>query len=288
MPKTLIIPDIHLRHKQVDVILSWEQNVDKTIFLGDHFDQFSDSVIQNMEAAEWVKSKVNDPKNVFLFGNHDISYCFRNNAYACCSGFTKAKAKAINSILKAADWKKFNTFHIDQGVVFSHAGFDNWFLSTFEYTGTSLADFQEWAQTNGDDFKKAAKKNVPHPFMCIGPERGGLDITGGPFWVDFRSLVPAKGLKQIVGHTICRTPQFRFLNNDKIPFLEDCSMASSKAIIKGLESNRWALGLDTNNRHYATLTDGVLEVKSVNWTRNLGEYTFEVSQGETICKVKIN
>ena len=71
--KEIIIPDLHQRHGWVDAYLSKRKH-DRAIFLGDYFDDFDDTVDEAVATAKWLKSHLDDPDKVLLYGNHDIHY----------------------------------------------------------------------------------------------------------------------------------------------------------------------------------------------------------------------
>jgi hypothetical protein len=68
--------DQHTNYKIAEQILEKEKgNYDLFINLGDEFDNYYDTPRQNMEAAEWLKTKLYDKNSVCLFANHYLRAC---------------------------------------------------------------------------------------------------------------------------------------------------------------------------------------------------------------------
>jgi len=181
--KTLVIPDIHHKHKVVQRIL--EKNLaDKVVFLGDWFDDWDDTAEDAKATAEYLKSIIDTPNYVFLFGNHDVPY-FVRSIETLCSGNTLAKHQAINAVLTQEDWWKFRLVEVVDGWTLSHAGFRHRNLMVAD---TALMDL---------------RKGIIHPLFQAGEYRGGFLKFGGCTWLDWNGeFKPVPGLPQIVGHTL--------------------------------------------------------------------------------------
>lgn len=190
----IAIPDPHLRYKVIDQILEKENgNYDKIIMLGDEFDNFYDTPLQNKEMAEWLKPKLHNNKFICLYGNHDVSY-FRPNICRC-SGYTPEKEKAIKSVLEDKDWKKFKFFHYENNILFSHAGFSNKLLPIG-------AEPLKFLKEQSKEATKCLFNNKSHWILEAGKCRGGYKPYGGLLWDDFRyEFESISGLKQLFGHT---------------------------------------------------------------------------------------
>jgi hypothetical protein len=218
MSRTLIISDLHLRHRQADTILSWEK-YDRVVWLGDQFDQYSDTVGQNMDAAYWLKEKLWDDRNVFTLGNHDTGYRFPDNQWAkACSGYTSAKGLAIRKILTSEDWDRVKLYHSEQGILFTHAGIDRYWLdwsgngAYHGPIGLSLEDITAWLDRAWPIVKAAYNCGTIHPLLEAGLDRGGYQKVGGITWLDLSNIKPIPGIAQIVGHTVIdprKGPLFR-------------------------------------------------------------------------------
>lgn len=293
MAKTVIVSDSHLRHKYIDEILAWESPYDKLIFTGDVFDQFNDTPAQNREAAIWLKQKLQDPKNIMIFGNHDWSYRWPNNFEARCSGFDELKSIVINNELTQKDWNKLHLYHISDNILFSHAGLDrDWFYYTakagFEVPiQLTLPNIFNWLDVVKNDIYLRFSAGKGQPLMGAGKNRGGEQAIGGIIWQDFGVHIPIAGIGQIVGHTpqnINKGPLFRFINHDKTPMWRFAYKGINPEWLK----NGWTLCMDTHNRHYIIIENEKLIIKSVFWDKQSLQTDYTISQGETVCEINLN
>lgn len=194
---TLIIPDIHNKWRIAERIIA-ENPADKRIFLGDIYDDFGDTLEQVEAMAWWHKQALGDPKNVFLWGNHDLPYAYphlkEDELY--CSGNTRQKAEVINSVLSPEDWAKTKVCAWEGDWLLSHAGFSATFLQQ--------EDIEEMAQSA---MKSLEHEHVPILFRA-GWARGGDQAKGGVTWLDWNEeFEPIAGIQQIVGHTPGKTPR---------------------------------------------------------------------------------
>ena len=190
---TLIIPDLHHHTQNADRWLNAVQ-FDRVIFLGDYFDYFDDKdcVEEASETASWLARQMEQPNCVFLLGNHDAAYMFPECPALHCPGFTKAKARAIHKILRPKHWKRFQIATVEGGWLISHAGFHPSLIA-----GLTLdAILKKCARA----LRNAARGTVD-PILRAGLDRDGSQPVGGPLWLDWESLVPIRGINQIVGHT---------------------------------------------------------------------------------------
>lgn len=70
--KTLILPDIHHRYKIAQSIID-SVKADKIVHLGDHQDNFGDTVGQAVNTARWTRERL-EAGDTILLGNHDLPY----------------------------------------------------------------------------------------------------------------------------------------------------------------------------------------------------------------------
>lgn len=196
---------------------------DQRVFLGDIYDDFGDSPKIAAKTARWHKEQLQDPKNVFLWGNHDLPYAFWHNKSLKCSGNTRDKAEAINAIMERGDWDKTKFFARVDGWLISHAGLRH--------------DIAEDAlETEAPVALRAADTIQDHWMIAAGYARGGHWKLGGLTWLDWNEeFQPIPGIKQIVGHTPGKQPREK-------------------------DSNYC---LDTHLKHAAILEDGKLEIFAV-------------------------
>ena len=216
MGRTIIFSDLHLRHDHVDSVLSWEGHYDKVILLGDMFDNYNDTPAQNADAARWLKRMLADPRVVALVANHDQQYIWPHHP-SWCWGITPEKAAAVRAVLSDADLAKLRPYHVDQGILFSHAGFDERLPQVLATHGCSaperpltLATITAYIDTVWESVCMLYSMGRTHPLLEPGSSRGGLQRVGGITWEDLNSHVPVAALGQIVGHSIQSSPLFRF------------------------------------------------------------------------------
>ena len=295
--KTLIVSDIHLRHAQIDQMLLWEEPYDRVICLNDVFDQFADSVIQNLNAAHWFKTKLNDPRWVFVESNHGQSYRWPTNVFARCSGFSTAKAEAINAILTRDDWLKVRPYYAipEFNLLFTHAGVDRHLPTMAAARGfeapvgeLTLKVVTDWLDAIWPSVLVRYDAEAWHPLLGVGRDRGGDQSVGGITWGDFGSHTPIPGIAQVVGHSIRETPLFRFHQGEGV-IAPMWRRADKGPIKQAWLKTGWTLDMDTNLHHYAILntTKGLLTIKQVNWKRHYGDDTFTVTRGPVIANVKL-
>lgn len=237
--KYLIIPDIHLKHQWAEGLIGKEKP-DKTIFLGDYFDNFNESFQYNTEStAVWLKSSIYKKDRIHLFGNHDIYYAY-NSKSSRHAGFSDLKNFIIQSILKDKDWDRIKWFYIieetDRPIIFTHAGLSNHIL---------LDDSPE-EYLNGNDkiARKRLKQSQYHDFWRFGPYHGGNNLCGGITWCrPFNGeFVGISGYDQLFGHTFQGKNEFG-----------DFSLDDSKNFC-----------LDGAQTTYAVVENGKIEIKNGN------------------------
>ena len=257
--KTLIIPDVHHAVDKVESILSAEKTYDQTIYLGDYFDDFYDLILDVKKTANWLKTKLADPKNIMLIGNHDISYMFPMNTYLYCSGWTQEKSVALNEILKPKDLKRLKLFHYGNGILFSHAGVSALFYGQTIKSKTPDDIIKNHLIQDAEAAMKCAASFNKNTLLGAGYDRGGNSPIGGITWGDHSSHIPIPGLPQIYGHT----PQqgdasYRVTVKNKTQSMS----CSSKQRIP-TDSDCWSLCLDTQLRQYGVIEGSVISIKTL-------------------------
>lgn len=193
--KLLVIGDIHTHYEKAERIIK-KFNDYKIIFVGDYFDQFNDTVVDNECTAEWLKSSLENPNRIHLKGNHDEHYDPRVNIF--CSGYTGDKKKAINNVLSIEDWNKLKYFHFENNWWFSHAGITNhWFSHPLKNT----IDFNSVEKVIDDAITRQRIGDVHNAIWASDNFRGGPHPKGGILWCDWRNLDLIPNFNQVVGHT---------------------------------------------------------------------------------------
>lgn len=283
--KTVIFADIHHRTAAVDQILpkiKQEIGYDHVVFLGDFQDGFGDSPAIARETATWVKNRLdNHPEDVLLMGNHDIMYKYPNNLYVSCSGFATAKANEINAVMDMNDWNKIKYFHVEQDILFTHAGVSKSFLDLviaagkeqpFDYTLDNVVEkLNKWVP----DVEKCLAENRGHWLVAADYTRGGSQKVGGLNWVDHSIFEPTPLFNQIYGHTPHKVPDFKFMSK----YGSVSVSARSNAMMHDADerfSKGFSLDLDTHSYHFAILDSGTLTIYEIVIKDNsIGKYIFQ-------------
>jgi hypothetical protein len=250
--KLLVISDIHQRVSVAsNIMLADEANVDKVVFLGDYFDAWVETEENVRLTAEWVAANVKDDKNVFLLGNHDLSYAFPQNKATICSGYTSEKLNIIRDIVKDSDWARMKVSYQEGDILFSHAGV----TANLVPVG---ANFSEWLQENTTHALKQLSIGLGDnsPLLYAGWSRGGGRPYGGIFWEDHSVHIPVVGIKQIYGHTILKEPYYRIRKletRSTVAFSEAAIIEDEfKMLVRDMQLHQyqWSLCMDTNSKHY--------------------------------------
>lgn len=268
--KYLIIPDVHNRCEIVEKIIK-SVKPDKTIFLGDYFDDFYDNVDIIRDVANWFRHSVNQKNRMHLCGNHDLHYWFKDNDSVRCSGYDLHKSIAINDIVTKNDWEKLKFFHIlDNKWLLSHAGAHPSWLQIDEYNtdGTGVYSLGSIKKQLKNDSVHAIKKfysNAGHWFSAAGFSRSYSQLYGGLTWCDWRQeFLPIRGVHQLVGHTPCRTLYWIALGENDVEHktipLEDLS----SPILTDKTSYNLCLDTHPGSQYYAIYESGALTIHKVS------------------------
>ena len=197
----LVLGDTHGRSNWKQAI-DLHPDVDKIIFMGDYFDSFNISGVEQVhnfkEIIEFKEST--DKEVVMLIGNHDHHYLDVGETY---SGFKAAMKWDIQDLLTK------NMHHLQIAYrlgeyLFTHAGISPvWMDNKFGEGG--------WAKHTMVDQLNELYKGRPTAFNFdhFGWDPSGDSPTQGPMWIRPRSLMSSNkgddGLKkqfiQVVGHT---------------------------------------------------------------------------------------
>lgn len=204
MKKIIIIPDIHTFSERAEKICQRYEATHDIICMGDYFDQFGDTVEDNINTAKWLKESLSKPNRIHLWGNHDLPYHPQINLN--CSGFSIEKKKAINMVLSIDDWNKLKFYTVFNHWYFSHAGLNKfWFLDprhnnlNIEYIDAVLED----------SFEKTKLGYTHNAIWSSDSARGGSSKWGGILWADWSRVEFIENIKQVVSHTpIYRIQQF--------------------------------------------------------------------------------
>ena len=218
MNKVVIISDVHGRD-QWKHIVAQEKDADKFVFLGDYFDSFNISAVEQMhnfkEIVEFKETSFTNEgtddqcktRVIMLLGNHDYHY-YPGIDETSTSGYQTRMAVVIKQLVEE-NKHHFQIAHRMDQFVFSHAG-----LST-----TWLDDMVVgWNVDNMVDKVNEIFKYSPHAIgyrsyrmvsdtEVYGSQGYGDETYQGPLWIRPRSLMAAnkdtlrKQIIQVVGHT---------------------------------------------------------------------------------------
>ncbi len=199
--KTLIIPDIHNNHSLAESIIDREVP-DRTVFLGDYFDDIGDNAHDADRTARWLVGSLEHPDRVHLFGNHDLQYV-SDNPTLTCSGYSDAKKAVIGR--HHIDRRKMRLYFWVGDWLCTHAGLSNRFF--VQQQKTEQETLQDVLGRSEMDLETIDDEDASHPFLQVGYLRGGLHDVGGLVWCDYHEFEDIPGTKQIFGHT--RGPDVR-------------------------------------------------------------------------------
>jgi hypothetical protein len=200
--KTVVIGDVHGRSLW-KLIVNQEQDADRIIFIGDYFDSFEISGVEQIQNfKEIIEYKEKSGKEVImLIGNHDHHY-FPEVGYTGTSGYQSRIAPSINQVIDENRQHLQIAYSFDE-FLFAHAGVSPTFMD---------GEFGEegWVEDNVVELLNDLFKYKPKSFDFNGTDPYGDNTYQTPLWIRPRSLMAVnkkhdKGLKkkyiQIVGHT---------------------------------------------------------------------------------------
>ena len=200
--KTIVIGDTHGRSNWKLAI--HQDKPDRVIFIGDYFDSFDISGVEQIDNfKQIIKYKEDNPQVevVLLIGNHDHHY-FPEVGYTGTSGFQRTMAPSITQVVDE------NRHHLQMAYgfgdyLFTHAGVSPvWMDKVFGP--------DDWSIENVVVDINEMFRYKPKAFDFTGLDPSGDNAIQTPIWIRPRSLMSAnkkhpKGLKkdyiQIVGHT---------------------------------------------------------------------------------------
>jgi len=203
--RTVVIGDTHGRSNWKLAI--HQEKPDRVIFIGDYFDSFELSGVEQIDNfKQIIQYKEDNPQVevVMLIGNHDHHY-FPEVGYTGTSGYQSGIAPSITQVIDE------NRHHLQMAYgfgdyLFTHAGVSPvWMDKVFGP--------DDWSKENIVVDINEMFRYKPRAFDFTGLEPSGNNAIQTPIWIRPRSLMSAnkkhpKGLKkdyiQIVGHTQMR------------------------------------------------------------------------------------
>jgi UDP-2,3-diacylglucosamine pyrophosphatase LpxH len=207
--KTCVISDVHGRD-QWKQIVAQENDADRFVFLGDYFDSFDISAVEQMHNfKEIVEFKQTIGEEVImLIGNHDYHY-FPEIGDSSTSGYQTRMAPSIKQLVDE-NRKHLQVAHRIGKFVFSHAGISS------EWLDDTITDWTEENMVNkiNELFKYTPLLLDYRSFKMFsatewaGASGYGNETYQGPMWIRPKALMEAnkktlrKKIIQVVGHTI--------------------------------------------------------------------------------------
>ena len=248
MSKIVVIGDIHGRAIWRKII-DENPDADKFIILGDYFDSHEKKYHSSKQAFNFKdilkkQEELGKDKLILLLGNHDYHYYYGRAKY---SGFNQGTYFNVHESLdEAIKTGKIKLIHIEDGVLYSHAGVTKYWLE-------KVSNVQELDKL---DFNDAFDIRTLDWNCEEGWNDYGDTISNSPIWVRPKSLVKDKidGYKQIVGHTIVFGEHF-----EKMKKLGET---------EGVYVN------DLLPNYYMVVTDGNVEYKKILF----GENNLDISE----------
>ena len=212
--KTIVLGDTHGR--SFWKLAVHQENPDRVIFIGDYFDSFEISGVEQInnfkEIIEYKKANA-QVEVIMLIGNHDHHY-FPEVGYSGTSGYQSGVGHAITQVIEE------NRHHLQMAYgfgeyLFTHAGVSPVFMD-------QAFGPDDWSKETVVSDLNELFKYKPKRFEFSGLNAHGDNTTQTPIWIRPRSLMQAnkkheKGLKkdyiQIVGHT--RMRELDIIGSDK-------------------------------------------------------------------------
>lgn len=190
--RILAIGDVHGRKK-------WEalqkEEVDKVVFIGDYFDHFHISQLEQINNFEKILDwKRKEPNKVeLLFGNHDYHYLLYGKVQYSGYKSNPLISQLINDAVKD-DLLKVTWIY--DNYLFSHAGLSNKFMTYLKGDGFELQDLNDLLKVK-PNILGFGKYGWPMSDYGDDPEQG-------PLWIRPNSLreSPYGGWVQVVGHSV--------------------------------------------------------------------------------------
>jgi len=230
--KTLVLGDTHGHTTWKDVVS--KEDFDRLVFIGDYFDTHANITAEQqinnfLDIVEYKKS--GGKEVIMLIGNHDYHY-FPEIGYQGYSGYQAKAAPAISHLL-ALNREHLQMCHIQDSIIFTHAGIGETFLESRDWKGEDI-----------EVFLNDLWKFKPTNFFFNGFDSTGDDIGQSPIWIRPRSLMrDSKTLKntfiQVAGHTTMKRIESHLHTDCRYYFID-------------------VLG---TSGEYLLITDGKIEIK---------------------------
>lgn len=230
--KTCIIPDLHGSSIWKSIV--HKENPDRVVFLGDYFDSFDISGIEQIHNfKEIIEYKETSGKEVImLIGNHDYHY-YPEIGYNGTSGYQTKIAPSITQVIQENRYHLQMAYQFDE-FLFTHAGVSPVFMN-------DVFGIDDWDQDNVAYELNEMFKYKPKAFTFYGTDPHGDNQCQTPIWIRPRSLMAANNKKdkvslkhkyiQVVGHTQQRQIDIQGKSTGGRYYFVDCLPTSSEYMI---------------------------------------------------------
>lgn len=216
--KTCVIADVHGRD-QWKQIVAQEKDADTVIFLGDYFDSFNISAVEQMhnfkEIVEFKETSFTNAGTedqhktqvILLIGNHDYHY-FPEIADSSTSGYQTRMALVIKQLI-GEKREHLQVAHRIGEFVFTHAGISSQWLddTVIDWTEENMVDKINELFTYTPLSLDYRSYRMLSTTEVIGSSGYGNETYQGPMWIRPKALMSAnkdtlrKKIIQVVGHT---------------------------------------------------------------------------------------
>jgi len=172
------------------------------VFTGDLVDDFVRTRKEQLECVATMLGNIAEMFARCVWGNHDLQYVEPMHRCAGYGPEMEVLLKDYTGLMQ----KFFDDFiyYKDINLLVTHAG-----LCKYLYDHHGREDVErllkDWTE----------RPNYQSPLHWVGRMRGGIDTVGGIYWCDwYREFTPIPGLKQIFGHTPCRTQKIETIGEN--------------------------------------------------------------------------
>ncbi len=294
MSKIIPIADVHGSHEWQKIIKSCKDPDSVFVFLGDYFDSWTNKWPDQGEnfknICNWVREDTEHRK--LLIGNHDWSYLSGTRDGEFVSGHQREHVHEIRGLL-TSNLDIIDLAYENNGVVFSHAGFSNYWVTSILFQQIHI-ELDEWPD---DDTGKKGKVWDESEFSIdflnkfwhkhthiLGDETfiygfdeildwhglysgSGNEVTQGPLWIRPFALLERPYFKyQVVGHTEFSLDKYVNIKQDnKFLVITDSRAHNLYEVIDTEDfENRDYKSFDECNKYYRA---GIMVIDTINKNR---------------------
>lgn len=227
--KILMMGDIHGQFEYLEAGLEYAQKNDlKFLQIGDLTDSFSRTIKDQKKCLDLAIEASQDENNIFLLGNHDLSYLFPE--YYRCSGFSRNKWGQFIKKYHKITFKNYYTF---DNVLVTHAGFSKRHLKILEIYENLKVNDHDIESVRG--YLDKGLENADNIYKAGYASGGGIPV-GGIFWCRPWKFKPIGDIVQIFGHTkvdnIDIHPTDKYYNIDTLEFGDKSLLKYENGIYK--------------------------------------------------------